>query len=706
MAVIVSNISGTISDGESISITGSGFGVGPSNVEWLGGAGGNIESGTPGNSFSKTDWAVDGSFNIPKYSSAQYHSGSKSIYCNPVADGDYNSIFKYGLPVPVSSTGKLFLSFWVRMSPSAGKGWNQWKINRFSALDTIKDGLNQLVLSSWDDGEKGTQLCVDPNVVSYTSVSVEPVYTTDTWQRIDIWIEAGATNGSFTITQYISGVSKRIDTVSPYPTHRSGSAWNYIIWQNYLGNGSSGEADIFYDDIYISNGSQARVEIGNAATYSACTHMEIQPSTSWASGAITATLNRGSFGSTDSVYLYIIAADGSVNSSGYLITFGDEGADTTPDPFTFTDVTGATRATEYTSNQVTITGLGDEAVVSISGGYYNKNGGTYTSEVGTCVAGDIFTVRPVSSPYYSSATSAVLTIGGVSDTYSVTTGAAPSAPSGGGTGLNAKPKILCDNLLEDGTLACAETYSSTYSLANLIDKRPYTYWVGADSTSAFVIDCDLPAVAQFNMIGITRHNLFSAGATLTFSVSADGDSYVPVMAYTPTDNKTIMLEAPAVIETQYLRMTITTPGTVQPFMAILYLGLGITFERYAESFDPYNETPQITASTSEAGGNLLGLIYNHTQQTFKVPFKLVSNTWAVGTFKPAWDAHIKYSYPFFFGWDITNHGSEVYFVRWKPGATLAMPYDPVRHSLTLEMEGVVEDNDASFAIEEPEEEPS
>lgn len=424
MAVIVSNVSGTIADGGNVSITGSGFGTGPSNVEWLGGSGGNIESGTVGDPFSKSGWAIDSDFVIPLYSSTQKHSGSKSIYCGVEAGDYYNSIFKYLLSPALSSSGKLFVSYWVRMTPSAGKSWHQWKINRFSTNDTIVDGYNQLILFSWDDGEKGTQLCVDPNVVSYTNVGVTPVYTTSVWQRIDIWIEADVTNGTFTITQTVPGSSRVTDTVYPYPTHKSGSAWNYIIWQNYIGNNSAGSADIFYDDIYISNGSQARVEIGNAATYAACTHLEIQPSVSWASGAITATLNRGSFGVADSVYLYVIASDGTVNSAGKLITFGGTAVDITPNAFTFTDVTGATRSTQYTSSSITVSGLDSSASISITGGTYSKNGGSYTATAGTCVNGDVVTVRLTSSSSYSTAVSAALTIGTVSDTYSVTTAAA------------------------------------------------------------------------------------------------------------------------------------------------------------------------------------------------------------------------------------------------------------------------------------------
>lgn len=320
------SFSGPATDGSSITISGSSFGTGPSDVSWTGA---NIEAGTTGNAFAATNWAsdTDPDWALPMYSTAQAHSGSKSIYCGVTAGDEYNSIFTYSFPNPVTSSGSLFVSYWVRITPSSGHAWHQWKINRFSNAATIVDGYNQLIMFSWDN-ENGTQVCVDPNEVSYSGVDPSPVGTASTWQRIDQWIVGGVSNGAYYITQWVPGSTKVSDSLNPYATFRSGGNWNYLIFQNYLGNTDSGSADIYYDDIYVSVGSQARVEIGNASTYSACTHMEIQPVTSWASSFIAVTVNRGSFGSSDTAYLYVVDSAGAINSSGLQITFGGSGGGT------------------------------------------------------------------------------------------------------------------------------------------------------------------------------------------------------------------------------------------------------------------------------------------------------------------------------------------------------------------------------------------
>jgi hypothetical protein len=95
-----------------------------------------------------------------------------------------------------------------------------------------------------------------------------------------------------------------------------------------------------------------------------------------------------------------------------------------PSQFTFTDVTSATNSTLYTSNTITLSGMSGTLPVTITGGQYSKNGGAYTSVADTAVNGDTFAVQVTSSSSFSTAVNAALSVGSVSDTYTVTTAAA------------------------------------------------------------------------------------------------------------------------------------------------------------------------------------------------------------------------------------------------------------------------------------------
>jgi hypothetical protein len=99
--------------------------------------------------------------------------------------------------------------------------------------------------------------------------------------------------------------------------------------------------------------------------------------------------------------------------------------DCTPSAFAFTDIAGATFSTVYTSNTVSVDNVDyPTTAISISGAgcTYNVNGGAYTSDAGTVANADNVTVRGTSSGASRTVLpTCELTIGGVSDTYTVET---------------------------------------------------------------------------------------------------------------------------------------------------------------------------------------------------------------------------------------------------------------------------------------------
>ena len=115
----------------------------------------------------------------------------------------------------------------------------------------------------------------------------------------------------------------------------------------------------------------------------------------------------------------------------FLITVTNVIEDETPDAFTFIDVADALLSTIYESNTIVVAGMEVQAsvAVTVTGGTYSKNGGAFTASAGTAAVGDTFKVRAISSGSPGGAVNVVLDIGGVTDTYTVTTG-------GDGSGVN------------------------------------------------------------------------------------------------------------------------------------------------------------------------------------------------------------------------------------------------------------------------------
>jgi len=128
---------------------------------------------------------------------------------------------------------------------------------------------------------------------------------------------------------------------------------------------------------------------------------------------------------------YALALSGSdLHVGGYFTIAGGKNVSniagvnlnlTMPDPLVFTDQSDVALNTQTTSNIETITGLGTSVDISITGGEYSLNGGTFTSAAGTVSNGDTLQLRTTSSVDNFTTTNVVVSVGSGGDTWSVTT---------------------------------------------------------------------------------------------------------------------------------------------------------------------------------------------------------------------------------------------------------------------------------------------
>ncbi len=97
------------------------------------------------------------------------------------------------------------------------------------------------------------------------------------------------------------------------------------------------------------------------------------------------------------------------------------GGSSPPTAFAFAPQTDTQRSAVVTSNPVVIAGLSSASTVSITGGEYSIDGGAYTSAPGTISNGQTIRVRATTPQSYSATITVVLTVGGVSASFVVTT---------------------------------------------------------------------------------------------------------------------------------------------------------------------------------------------------------------------------------------------------------------------------------------------
>jgi hypothetical protein len=150
----------------------------------------------------------------------------------------------------------------------------------------------------------------------------------------------------------------------------------------------------------------------------------------YAIGAGDYTGEAGIINEGDTVKISVTAASTFSTSVVATLTIGDIEStftattlaqDITPDAFAFTAQTDVALSDLLQSTTITISGINDATAITVANGEYAIGVGAYTSEAGMVVNGDTVKVQQTSSAEFSTASSVVLTVGGVVGTYTVTT---------------------------------------------------------------------------------------------------------------------------------------------------------------------------------------------------------------------------------------------------------------------------------------------
>lgn len=104
--------------------------------------------------------------------------------------------------------------------------------------------------------------------------------------------------------------------------------------------------------------------------------------------------------------------------------------DSTPNAFTFTDLTGQPTATLVTSDAISVTGITVPAIISVTAGleWEKNNSGVWSSSPGTVNNLDTVKLRMTTSALNGATITGNCTIGGVADTWATTTFVADTTP--------------------------------------------------------------------------------------------------------------------------------------------------------------------------------------------------------------------------------------------------------------------------------------
>lgn len=314
--VMITSVSSPVSSGQPLVISGSGFGSKSpaAPLKWD-----DFEKGTAGEQLS--GWSFTGSA-TPQYSSAVRRANSQLSAVSLFLGSTYLSSFGItGTPLP-----RIYIDAWYyydAVSPYSRNHklfrihTNAYEPNLYYNIycDGLLSHLSQ-------DGVSGTNW--------HKWIAPKASHFAKRWVHLQgYFAESSGTAENGSAILWIDGV-KYVSEIGNFQTRSSSSVyWDTIWFGNYLGHGTDplcvtayGDARTYWDNVYVDV-TQARVEIGNAATYASSIVREIQVPASWSSSSITVTVNSGAWSSLNGKYLYVTDASGRVNEAGYPLCGND-----------------------------------------------------------------------------------------------------------------------------------------------------------------------------------------------------------------------------------------------------------------------------------------------------------------------------------------------------------------------------------------------
>jgi hypothetical protein len=202
----------------------------------------------------------------------------------------------------------------------------------------------------------------------------------------------------------------------------------------------------------------------------------------------------------------------------------------TPDPFSFTPQTGVALNTTITSNPITVRGINTPVSIAVINGSYSVNALPFVNIIGSVNNSDTVLVNILSASTAGAVRTAMLTIGGVSAGFTVTTGSfyditSTANPTRGGTA-----SCTPNQVTHGGSSTCTAIPATGYS---------FTGWSGDCAAGSGAGSCSLSNITAAKSVTAN----FMASSTSNLS-AAPGSPTLPGQITTLTAQVSSMLGTP------------------------------------------------------------------------------------------------------------------------------------------------------------------
>lgn len=298
-APTITSVSGTASQGQTVKISGAGFGSKSQATPLVFD---DFEAGSDGQQIQGKS-AIAGAWDTGSYAGGVTYATyeGKKVARHQFGNGTYNS----SLYVDPSPTQTVYLDFWIKGVPAANPSRN-WKTWRFYDSSDAEVGNSVYYCNGGGIDMAGSWV--------WTAEAPPP----QTWMHYEVIQRPGV------VRHYRDGKLDLSNSNTSPPTVAQVRIGHYWGLDGVSDCGSNPGGNVYTDNVYVDN-SLARVVIGDASTFEASRKRAVQPATAWSGSEVTVRFYPTQFTSGQSAYLFVVDAN-NVPSAGFPITIGKTGS--------------------------------------------------------------------------------------------------------------------------------------------------------------------------------------------------------------------------------------------------------------------------------------------------------------------------------------------------------------------------------------------
>lgn len=246
------------------------------------------------------------------YTTSQRYSGNQSLLTSHTPTTEFAK-FNVGMP----EARDFYQAFWFRFRhPQGTRG--QLKLAQVHGTYRVGDHNPGVMTGAFAvDADWWASYIALEDTGMYKRFDYPFAPSQDEWHHFEAVLrqsDPGVANGEVTLR--VDG--RVVYRQAPVTTReRAGQRWELVTFFTGMTNFSV-DSETWVDDAYF-NDTWARVEICETQTYSNCTRKVLQPLKSWTESTITTALHRGGFAVGDTVYVFVVDANGNSSEQGYSI---------------------------------------------------------------------------------------------------------------------------------------------------------------------------------------------------------------------------------------------------------------------------------------------------------------------------------------------------------------------------------------------------